>query len=209
MFLIPLLRPMALAGLSALCLLTACSDEQPIAAQAPATVVKTIGSDVSSDGIGAPFTLTGADGKDVARNDLLGKTVLLSFGYTSCPDICPTNLLTYAQSMSLLSPEQQDKVAVVFVSIDPERDTPARLTEYVHLFDPRFIGLSSSDPAVLNQVMQDYKVTATKVMRDDGDYVMDHSTGTYILDAAGQTRLYEPHGIAAEDLTHDLKTLLE
>ncbi|MBP6115780.1 MAG: SCO family protein [Neisseriaceae bacterium] len=201
-----ILAPLALGSLA---ILSACSGSEPTATPTAQNAVKTIGSDISAENIGAPFTLTGQNGDSVSLSDFAGKVVLLSFGYTHCPDICPTNLLTYAQSMSLLTPEEQEKVAVVMISVDPERDTPAVLGEYVTLFNPQFVGLSSADPATLNQVLQDYKIVATRVERDDGDYVMDHSTGSYLIDAKGQARLYEPHGISAEDLTHDLKTLLE
>lgn len=201
-----ILKPFALG---AFVLLSACSGPASEPQAATQNAPKTIGSDISAENMGGPFTLTGHDGQNVSLSDFAGKVVILSFGYTHCPDICPTNLLTYAQSMSMLTPEEQAKAAVIFVSVDPERDTPAILAEYVTLFNPQFIGLSSADTAVLTRVMQAYKVTATRVERDDGDYVMDHSTGSYLIDAKGQVRLYEPHGISAEDLTHDLKTLLE
>lgn len=202
---------MAPLTLSTLLLLGACSEPSttPSTPTQNNPVVNTIGSDIRAENIGGPFTLTGLNNQNISLRDFAGKVVLLSFGYTHCPDICPTNLLTYAQSMSLLTPKEQAQIAVVMVSVDPERDTPEVLNEYVTLFNPTFVGLSSTDPTILADVMRDYKITATRVDRPDGDYVMDHSTGSYLIDAKGQARLYEPHGISAEDLTHDIKTLLE
>lgn len=130
----------------------------------------------------------------------------LFFGYTHCPDICPTTMLEYQQVMKLLG-KDSDRVQVLFVSIDPQRDTPAVLAGYVPFFDKRFMGLTGSAEAV-RQVAAQYKIVAQRQDRADGGYTMDHSAGSYLFDTAGKLRVYVPYGTPAADIAHDLQQLL-
>lgn len=164
------------------------------------------GTDISSADFGQPFTLTGQDGKPHALGDYQGKAVALFFGYTHCPDICPTTMLEYQQVMKLLG-KDSDRVQVLFVSIDPQRDTPQVLAGYVPFFDKRFMGLTGSAEAV-RKVAAQYKIVAQRQDRADGGYTMDHSAGSYLFDTTGKLRVYVPYGTPAADIAHDLQQLL-
>ena len=178
--------------------LAACTpDPQPLTLKA---------TDISSADFGQPFTLTGQDGKPHALGDYQGKAVALFFGYTHCPDICPTTMLEYQQVMKLLG-KDSDRVQVLFVSIDPQRDTPAVLAGYVPFFDKRFMGLTGSAEQVAKVAAQ-YKIVAQRQDRADGGYTMDHSAGSYLFDTAGKLRVYVPYGTPAADIAHDLQQLL-
>ena len=178
--------------------LAACTpDPQPLSLK---------GTDISSADFGQPFTLTGQDGKPHALGDYQGKAVALFFGYTHCPDICPTTMLEYQQVMKLLG-KDSDRVQVLFVSIDPQRDTPQVLAGYVPFFDKRFMGLTGSAEQVAKVAAQ-YKIVAQRQDRADGGYTMDHSAGSYLFDTAGKLRVYVPYGTPAADIAHDLQQLL-
>jgi protein SCO1/2 len=162
-----------------------------------------------STAFGKDFSLLDPDGKVRTLADFKGKVVVMFFGYTQCPDICPTTLTEMQQVMSILGP-QSDKVQVLFVSIDPQRDTAAILKQYVPAFDPRFLGLRPADDAALEKVAKDFKIYYKKVPGTSPDsYTMDHTAGSYAFDPDGRLRLYIKHAQGPETLAHDLKELLK
>ncbi|MBU3669265.1 MAG: SCO family protein [Polynucleobacter sp.] len=162
-----------------------------------------------STAFGKDFSLIDPDGKVRTLADFKGKVVVMFFGYTQCPDICPTTLTEMQQVMTLLGP-QSDKVQVLFVTVDPERDTAAILKQYVPSFDPRFLGLRPADEAALEKVTKDFKIYYKKVPgTSPGSYTMDHTAGSYAFDPQGRLRLYIKHAQGPETLAHDLKELLK
>ena len=162
-----------------------------------------------STAFGKDFSLIDPDGKVRTLADFKGKVVVMFFGYTQCPDICPTTLTEMQQVMTLLGP-QSDKVQVLFVTVDPERDTAAILKQYVPSFDPRFLGLRPADEAALEKVAKDFKIYYKKVPgTSPGSYTMDHTAGSYAFDPQGRLRLYIKHAQGPETLAHDLKELLK
>jgi protein SCO1/2 len=165
-----------------------------------------VGTDLSGTDIGGDFTLTDHRGEPRSLRDYRGKVVALFFGYTHCPDFCPTTLLEYSLVTKELG-DQADKLQVVFVTVDPERDTQAVLASYVPHFNPGFVGLTGSQTD-LDKVMSAYKIIAQKVPLEGGGYSVDHSAGSYLLDAQGQVRVYEPYGTPVSSLVHDVRQLL-
>ena len=162
-----------------------------------------------STAFGKDFSLLDPDGKTRTLADFKGKVVVMFFGYTQCPDICPTTLTEMQQVMTLLGP-QADKVQVLFVTIDPERDTAAILKQYVPSFDPRFLGLRPADEVALEKVAKDFKIYYKKVPgKNSGSYTMDHTAGSYAFDQEGRLRLYIKHAQGSETLAHDLKELMK
>ena len=162
-----------------------------------------------STAFGKDFSLLDPDGNTKTLADFKGKVVVMFFGYTQCPDICPTTLTEMQQVMTLLGP-QSDKVQVLFVTVDPERDTAAILKQYVPSFDPRFLGLRPADEAALEKVAKDFKIYYKKVPgKSPGSYTMDHTAGSYAFDPQGRLRLYIKHAQGPETLTHDLKELMK
>jgi len=162
-----------------------------------------------STAFGKDFSLLDPDGKVRTLADFKGKVVVMFFGYTQCPDICPTTLTEMQQVMTLLGP-QSDKVQVLFVTVDPERDTAEILKQYVPAFDPRFLGLRPADEAGLEKVAKDFKIYYKKVPgTKPGSYTMDHTAGSYAFDPDGRLRLYIKHAQGPETLAHDLKELLK
>ena len=162
-----------------------------------------------STAFGKDFSLLDPDGNVRTLADFKGKVVVMFFGYTQCPDICPTTLTEMQQVMSLLGP-QSDKVQVLFVTVDPERDTASILKQYVPSFDPRFLGLRPADEAALEKVAKDYKIYYKKVPgQSAGSYTMDHMAGSYAFDPEGRLRLYIKHAQGPETLAHDLKELMK
>jgi protein SCO1 len=158
---------------------------------------------------GKDFSLVDPDGKTRALADFKGKVVVMFFGYTQCPDICPTTLTEMQQVMTLLGP-QADKVQVLFVTVDPDRDTAEILKQYVPAFDSRFLGLRPADQAALEKVTKDFKVYYKKVPGfSPGSYTMDHTAGSYAFDPEGHLRLYIKHAQGPETLAQDLKELLK
>ena len=162
-----------------------------------------------STAFGKDFSLLDPDGKVRTLADFKGKVVVMFFGYTQCPDICPTTLTEMQQVMALMGP-QSDKVQVLFVTVDPERDTAEILKQYVPSFDSRFLGLRPADEAALEKVAKEFKIYYKKVPGNKtGSYTMDHTAGSYAFDPEGRLRLYIKHAQGPETLAHDLKELLK
>ena len=158
---------------------------------------------------GKDFSLLDPDGKTRTLADFKGKVVLMFFGYTQCPDVCPTTLTEMQQVMTLLGPKA-DQVQVLFATVDPERDTPEILKQYVPAFDARFLGLRPADEAALEKIGKDFKIYYKKVPGTSaGSYTMDHTAGSYVFDKEGRLRLYIKHAQGPETLAHDLKELLK
>ena len=154
------------------------------------------------------FALTDHNGKARTLADFKGKAVVIFFGYTQCPDVCPTTMVEMANVMKLLGADA-DKVQVLFVTLDPERDTQALLASYVPNFDKRFLGLYG-DAAATAKVAKEFKVFYQKVEgKTPGSYTVDHTAGSYVFDPEGRIRLFLRHSQGAEPVAHDLKILLK
>lgn len=132
-------------------------------------------------GIGGPFAMVDQKGRPFTEAALAGKPTAMFFGYTYCPDVCPTTLLEASTWMKELGPDA-DRLRVVFVTVDPERDTPEKLDQYLASFDPRFVGLSGSR-AETERMLKAYRVYARRVDDKSGSYTMDHTAAVYLLDA--------------------------
>ena len=134
-------------------------------------------------GIGGPFSLTAQNGKTVTEKTLEGRPTLMLFGYTHCPDICPATLFQVSELLRAMGSEPGANA--VFVTVDPERDTPAVMADYLSSFDPHIIGLTGDREAV-DAMLKGYRVYARKVPGKDGDYTMDHSALVYLMDKSGR-----------------------
>ena len=163
-------------------------------------------TDITGADYGKTLELPDTSGRVRRLADFRGKAVVVFFGFTHCPDVCPTTLADMAGVMKKLGPDA-GRVQMIFITVDPERDTPQALDQYVHAFDPRFIALRG-DPAATQRVAKDFKIFYEK--RKEGDtYTVDHSAQSYVFDPQGRLRLLvRPQGIAA-DLPDDLRTLLK
>jgi protein SCO1/2 len=150
------------------------------------------------------FHLVDTDATPRRLSDYRGKVTILFFGFTHCPDVCPAALFKLALVMKRLG-RAADKVQVLFVTLDPERDTPAALKSYVTYFDPRFVGLTGSN-AQINSAAASFSVHYAKVVRGE-DYTIDHSTGVYVCDTTGHLRLVGNLDTSVEDWTHDIGLL--
>lgn len=167
------------------------------------------GTDVRKEGIGGDFTLTDGSGRPFELSSLKGKAVILSFGYTHCPDVCPAELLTYSDVLKQLG-SGAEQVAVVFASVDPERDTPELIGRYVRQFHPDFIGLTAVKGQDLPLVKQQYRVVSAKAQQQsDKVYLVDHSAGAYLIDKNGETAVFEPYGSTARQIADDIRILLK
>lgn len=164
-------------------------------------------ADITGADFGKDFRLTDHAGKVRTLADFRGKVVVMFFGYTQCPDACPTTMLELKQVVEQLGPEGK-RVQVLFVTIDPERDTPELLAQYVPAFDPGFVGLYG-DGETTARVAKDFKIFYQKVPGSKpGVYTMDHTAGSFVFDPAGRLRLFVRHG-AAVNLAADILTLLQ
>jgi protein SCO1/2 len=194
---------MRLRSLLVMCVLTlglsACGEKA-----APAAFTNT---DVTGLAYGKDFSLHDHNGVLRTLADFKGKAVLVFFGFTHCPDVCPTTLVEMANVMKELGPDA-DKVQVLFVTVDPERDTTELLKQYVPAFDSRFIGLRG-DLAETEKTAKEFKVFYQKVPgKTPGSYTVDHTAGSYVFDTQGRIRLFVRHGQGTEPIVHDLKILL-
>ncbi|MFC7399150.1 SCO family protein [Chelatococcus sp. GCM10030263] len=157
-----------------------------VAAAAGLTVLAPKRPTVSTTGvadIGGPFRLTTQDGKTLSDADLKGKPYAVFFGFTHCPEVCPTTLWELSQALQKLGPDA-DRIKVLFVTLDPARDTPELLKTYLASFDPHIVGLTGSEEEIA-KLAKAYKVYWRKVPTDNGDYTLDHSAIVYLMDAKG------------------------
>ena len=179
-------------------LLAACSPDAP----------KFRSTDITGADFGRELALTGHDGKPRTLADFRGKLVVLFFGYTYCPDVCPTTLAEMAGVMKSLG-KDAERVQVLMVTVDPERDTREVLAQYVAAFDPRFLGLYG-DAAATQRAAKEFKIFYEKRPgATPSAYSVDHSGQSYVLDAKGNLRLFARHERIAQDLADDLRTLLK
>jgi len=179
-------------------LFTACSEQKPAFVSIDLT-----GADYAKN-----FELTDHNGKVRHLPDFAGKVVVLFFGYTQCPDVCPTAMVELASIKKALGQDGQ-RLQGLFVSIDPQRDTPEVLKAYMGNFDPSFLALTTS-PEKLAELAKDFKVYYKKVEgKTPTSYTMDHSAGSYVYDTKGQLRLFTRYGSAAQGLTADIQQLLK
>ena len=178
-------------------MISACSESKP-----QFTAIDVTGADYAKD-----FALTDHNGQQRSIKDFAGKVVVVFFGYTQCPDVCPTTMAELAEVKKLLGPDG-DKLQGLFVTIDPERDTPELLKAYMANFDPTFLALYTT-PDKLALLAKDFKVYYKKVEgKTPTSYTMDHSAGSYIYDTQGRLRLYTRYGSGAQAMAADIKLLL-
>ena len=189
-------RRCLLAGAAALAL-SACGE----------TKVPFTGIDITGADYATGFSLTDHDGQPRTLADFKGKAVVIFFGFTQCPDVCPTSMTEMAQAKQLLGADG-DRLQGLFISIDPERDTPEIMKAYMAAFDPSFLALYAK-PEELPEVAKSFKIYYKKVVGSSPEtYTMDHSAGSYVYDPQGRVRLYHRYGTGAQALADDLKKLL-
>ena len=153
------------------------------------------------------FALTDHNGKPRTLADFKGKVVVVFFGYTQCPDVCPTTLSELAGIKKALGSEAE-RLQVIFITLDPQRDTPELMAGFVPAFDSSFLGLWG-EQAVIDKVAKDFKVFAQKVpSKDSKSYTIDHTAGSYVFDDQGRIRLFVRHGQEGDGLQKDLQRLL-
>lgn len=166
-----------------------------------------IATDITGADFAQTLRLTDHTGEPRSLTDFKGKVVALFFGYTHCPDVCPTTMADFKQTMKLLG-AQAEELQVLFVTLDPERDTQEVLAQYVPAFDTRFIGLRGSTKEI-NETANNFKIFAAKVeSKGKSGYTIDHSAGIYVFDKTGKIRLYIDYGTKPADIAADIKKLL-
>ena len=164
-------------------------------------------TDITGAGFARTLELTGHDGKAHGLADFRGKVVVVFFGFTHCPDVCPTTLAKLAEVSTRLG-NDADRMQVLFVTVDPERDTTEVLSRYVPAFGPHFLGLTG-DAAAIARTAKEFKVVYQKQPGATPDaYTVDHSSGTFVFDPEGHVRLFVRHDQPVEDLVHDIRLLL-
>lgn len=165
------------------------------------------GVDITDSDLGPDFRLTDPDGKERTLADFRGKVVALFFGYIHCPDVCPTTLSELANALGALGPDAQ-RVQVLFVTVDPKRDTAELLRNYVPAFNPTFLGLRG-DAAAIAKVTKDFRIyAAERPGKTPQSYTVDHSAQTLVFDTRGKLRLLIPYGTTGDKIAADLKILL-
>ncbi|MFA5703044.1 MAG: SCO family protein [Advenella sp.] len=165
-----------------------------------------IGSDITGTGFGKNVGGINQDGNPVSFKDYKDKVVVVFFGFTQCPDVCPTAMAELSQLMTKFTPEEAAQVQVVMVSIDPERDTPEMLKAYVSAFDERFNAITGT-PEQIAQLAKSFKAFYKKVAHTNGSYSMEHSSSLYVLDKKGESRILFKPGTPLEDMEKDIKSL--
>ena len=190
-----------LAGLSSVALLAlgACGQDKPAFR----------GVDISGAEYAQGWELADQNGQLRTLKDFASKVVIVFFGYTQCPDVCPTSMQELAEVKRLLG-KDGERLQGVFITVDPDRDTPELLKSYMANFDPSFVALRASTPEQLAKVTKDFKIYYKKVDgKTSTSYTMDHSAGSYTFDPQGRVRLYNRYGSGAAALAEDVKILLK
>jgi len=176
-----------------------------LAACSPSTFKAT---DITGADFARSFELTGHDGKRYTLADFKGKVVLIFFGFTQCPDVCPTALSRFASVAAELG-DGAENIQVLFISVDPERDTRELLAQYVPAFNPRFLGLYG-DADTTARTAKEFKVFYQKQPgKTENTYTIDHMAGAYVFDKAGRVRLFLRHEAPVADIVHDVRILLK
>lgn len=189
---------MALLGTLVVVALMACSESKKNFASI----------DITGAGFGKDFSLVDADGQTRTLANYKGQVVVLFFGYTQCPDVCPTTMSEVAEAKKLLG-SKGEKVVGLFVTLDPERDTPALLKAYTANFGPQIEGLHAASAEQLAAMAKDYRVYYKKVEgKNPGSYTLDHTAASFVYDTQGHLRLYTRYGQGAPSLASDIATLL-
>lgn len=179
--------------------LSACQPSEP--------KLKFVATDITGADFGQTLNLTDHNGKPRTLEEFKGKAVALFFGYTHCPDVCPSTMTDMKQTMKLLG-TRADELQVLFVTLDPARDTQDVLARFVPSFDPRFLGLYG-DETQIEATAKTFKIFVNKVpTKKDNDYTIDHSAGMYVFDKAGKIRLYVDYGQKPADIANDIKQIL-
>lgn len=186
-------------GLALLALVAACAPEKRTDFR---------GTDITGSDFGGELALTDHNGSKRSLADFRGKLVVLFFGYTHCPDVCPTTLSDVAAAFKKMKPEDVARVQVLFVSVDPERDTPEMLKQYVPYFHPSFLGLYGTKEEVA-AAAKAFRIFYRKHVEPGASgYLVDHTAGSYVLDGQGRLRLFQPFAQPPDDIAHDLSLLL-
>ena len=173
----------------------------------PAEKLQFKGTDITGAEYGRTLALTDQEGKPRTLADFKGKVVVVFFGYTQCPDVCPTTMAELAQVKKALG-KDGERLQGIFVTVDPERDTPAVLKSYMSSFDPSFVALRGTVEQT-KEVAKEFKVFFAKVPgRTPDSYTMDHTAGSYVFDSSGRLRLFVRYGSGTDALAADLRTLL-
>lgn len=195
----------AVVGVLAVLLFTACSGAE---SEPTATVAPFRGSVLGEPIAAADFELQDQHGQTFRLSEQRGKVVVLFFGYTSCPDVCPTTLSAWKRAYEELG-EQVANTRFVFITVDPERDTPARLKTHLELFNPAFIGLTGTLEE-LEPIYQAYGVYYEKQAAPESalGYLVSHTSSDYVIDKAGNWRLRHAFGASGQDIAHDIRVLL-
>ncbi|MDD4880308.1 MAG: SCO family protein [Gallionellaceae bacterium] len=174
----------------------------------PAKRADFLGTDITGADFGRRLALTDHNGVKRSLADFHGKLVVLFFGYTHCPDVCPTTLSDMASAFKLMAPTDAAQIQVLFVSVDPERDTPDMLKQYVPYFHPSFLGLHGT-PDEIAAAAKEFRIHYRKYVEPGAtDYLIDHTAGSYVLDRKGRLRLFLPYAQPPADIAHDLDLLL-
>ena len=167
-----------------------------------------VSTDISMVEWGKDFSLTDHNGQPRRLGDFKGKVVILFFGYTQCPDVCPTSMTELAEVKRALG-KDGDRLQGLFVTVDPQRDTPELLKAYMANFDPTFLALYAT-PEKLIELAKEYKIYFKRVDgKSPTSYTMDHSAGSYVYDTKGHLRLFTRYGMGAKSLTEDVRILLK
>ena len=172
----------------------------------PKATLKFNGVDITGAKYAQQLRLKDVDGRLRELSEFKGKVVFVFFGFTQCPDVCPTTMAELAELRRRLGADG-DKVQGVFISVDPERDTPQVLKSYLQAMDPSFVGLTGSEEEI-KAASREFKVFYQKVETPSGGYTIDHTAGSYIFDPQGQVRLFARYGMPLDQLTSDVRQLL-
>jgi protein SCO1/2 len=182
-----------LAGLAALLVVLAIALVPRLSEMAP-----------QAPSIGGPFSLVDQTGRTVTDADFRGKLMVIYFGYTFCPDVCPTTLGNLSQAYDQLSPAEQAQVVPIFITVDPERDTVDQMAQYVDAFSPALIGLTGS-PDQITAVLKEFHVYAHKADEKDGNYGVDHSSILYVMGKDGKYAAHFPGEVSPKDIVAGVK----